>query len=376
MSGRRGRGRGRGSKLWRSRVTPYPPPRIIRPIFDWTEVGDHFPRATPPLDTSLLSQLLTKRIQEITPSSDEQAIVQGFCTKVISLVENMILTGEGENLVLDEIRLVGSHKKGDALAGNMVADLVVLLREVPTEALVSNLSDKLVELLNSSQKTQVTYNRLSPYVFELINSDKAVTRIMATSTGDKVYQAPYDEELMKPFTHALRMIRHAKWWEDNTSHIKIVRSLVRILKDLQRHVPGLSHLNSWYIELLCNCAMIPLRGDEPLSIVDSFRRIFMLLSAGLFLPGSIGIPDPCEESDDGIHDNLALHHCDELTRNAQTILQLLHLGAFKDVLHIDGASANFTDANVVGEVTISVAQPVCEKAQTQDIVLARTQEVQ
>ena len=29
-----------------------------------------------------------------------------------------------------------------------------------------------------------------------------------------------------------------------------VRSLVRILKDLQRHVPGLSHLNSWYIELL------------------------------------------------------------------------------------------------------------------------------
>ena len=40
-----------------SRVTPYPPPRIIRPIFDWTEVGDHFPRATPPLDTSLLSQV-------------------------------------------------------------------------------------------------------------------------------------------------------------------------------------------------------------------------------------------------------------------------------------------------------------------------------
>ena len=34
--------------------------------------------------------------------------------------------------MLDEIRLVGSHKKGDALAGNMVADLVVLLREVPT----------------------------------------------------------------------------------------------------------------------------------------------------------------------------------------------------------------------------------------------------
>ena len=40
--------------------------------------------------------------------------------------------------------------------------------------------------------------------------------------------------------------------------------------------------------------MIPLVGDEPLSLVDGFKRIWELLSAGLFLPGSIGIPDPCE----------------------------------------------------------------------------------
>ena len=29
-------------------------------------------------------------------------------------------------------------------------------------------------------------------------------------------------------------------------------------------------------------------------IAQSYKRIFQLLSAGLFLPGSIGIPDPCE----------------------------------------------------------------------------------
>ena len=44
----------------------------------------------------------------------------------------------------------------------------------------------------------------------------------------------------------------------------------------------------------CHCAVLPLYGDEPLSVVDSFRRVFQLLSAGLFLPGSIGLPDPCE----------------------------------------------------------------------------------
>ena len=34
--------------------------------------------------------------------------------------------------MLDEVRAVGSLKKGTALAGNIVADVVVLLRDLPT----------------------------------------------------------------------------------------------------------------------------------------------------------------------------------------------------------------------------------------------------
>ncbi len=51
-----------------------------------------------------------------------------------------------------------------------------------------------------------------------------------------------------------------------------------------------------YVYLLsqANCAVIPLVGDEPFPLVDAFKRVWQLLSAGLFLPGSIGIPDPCE----------------------------------------------------------------------------------
>ena len=65
------------------------------------------------------------------------------------------------------------------------------------------------------------------------------------------------------FSHALRMIRHTRWWEEHTSHLRryirmkitsnvlfSVRSLVRILKSMQSHVPGLAHLNVWYLELL------------------------------------------------------------------------------------------------------------------------------
>lgn len=44
----------------------------------------------------------------------------------------------------------------------------------------------------------------------------------------------------------------------------------------------------------CHCASVPLHGGEIMSVVQSYKRVFQLLSAGLFLPGSIGIPDPCE----------------------------------------------------------------------------------
>ena len=46
----------------------------------------------------------------------------------------------------------------------------------------------------------------------------------------------------------------------------------------------------------CHCASVPLHGGEIMPVAQSYKRVFQLLSAGLFLPGSIGIPDPCEVS--------------------------------------------------------------------------------
>ena len=80
--GRRGRGRGRdgGPGYWREPrdmcvfctlhvltcaeslyFLPYrpelPPPPLIRPIFDWSEVSEHFPQAAPQLDFTFLTQV-------------------------------------------------------------------------------------------------------------------------------------------------------------------------------------------------------------------------------------------------------------------------------------------------------------------------------
>ena len=46
-----------------------------------------------------LLQLLTSRVQEISPPADEQSVMRKLCSKVVTVVQNLILTGEGEELV-------------------------------------------------------------------------------------------------------------------------------------------------------------------------------------------------------------------------------------------------------------------------------------
>ena len=51
-------------------------------------------------------------------------------------------------------------------------------------------------------------------------------------------------------------------------------------------------LNLFLLLSQAHCAVISLVGDEPLSLDDGFRSVFELVSAGLFLPGSFGNPNP------------------------------------------------------------------------------------
>lgn len=348
----------------------------MRPIFDWSEVGETFKQASQQVDYTFLTQLLTSRVQDISQSVEDLSAVQSQCTKVVTVIQNLILTGEGEELMLEEVRAVGSMKTMTSLAGNMVADVVVLLKDVPDTSMVTRMCYKVADILNSANEEHrdeesdsdglITVQILSEFAFELADSKNVITRVYVTTLGAKIYSTnAQDNAEFRPFREHLRMIRHSRWWEDNAAHLKSIHNLVRILKDMKKHIPGLQSLNPWYIQLLANCAVIPLVGDQPLSLTDAFKRVWELLSGGLFLPGSIGIPDPCEESDVGIHDNLAPHECDELTRNAQTILMMLSYGAYREVLAVEGASpVKFNEPYSFGGVTLDIAAPAVDRPTT------------
>ena len=88
-----------------------------------------------------------------------QAAVQNLVTKVTTVLDNLIVTPDAAELVsrltcsyrcllfeffswsyhdffssqgLEEVRAVGSHKKGTMLLGHPVADLAVILKKLPT----------------------------------------------------------------------------------------------------------------------------------------------------------------------------------------------------------------------------------------------------
>ena len=57
-----------------------------------------------------------------------------------------------------------------------------------------------------------------------------------------------------------------------------------------------------------------------------YRRALQLLAAGCFLPGSVGIVDPCESGQIRAHSVLGLEEQDLLCSTAQTILRALAHG--------------------------------------------------
>lgn len=244
-----------------------------------------FPRVTPVPDDGALLQALTKRNQELTPTDKEQAALNNLVTKVSSVFDNLVLApGDFTACQIEEVRQVGSFKKGTMRTGNIVADIVVILKTIPTKESIEALSKKVEESLKESMKTEVIPKtdilsvQLTEKGFDVFNSQAKVVVLIATVPQNiRKVEAP---EFQKNLTSSLSAIRHVRWFEENSN--SSVKVLIRILRDLATRFNEFAPMNPWTIDLLANFATLshPNANRQALTLSQAFRRVFQLLAAG------------------------------------------------------------------------------------------------
>lgn len=232
---------------------------------------------------------------------------------------------------------------------------MVILKTIPTKESIEALSKKVEELLKESMKTEVIAKtemitvQLGNKGFDIFNWQARICVLIATLPPNirKVENA----EMQKHLINNLSAIRHVRFFEENSN--SSVKVLIRILRDVASRFEALSVMNPWMIDLLANFAILSNSNRQALSLNQAFRRIFQLLAAGFFLPGSSGLLDPCENVPVRIHTCLTLEQQDSLCMTAQTLLRILSHGGFKVILGTEKKENLISEMSVFDGIVIS-----------------------
>jgi interleukin enhancer-binding factor 2 len=329
--------------------------------FDFTLGEAFFPRVKPAIDDAEFTQALLKRNQDLTPSPQEQASVLNLVTKIQTVMDNLIVAPAGfESCQIEEVRQVGSFKKGTMVTGRNVADMVVILKTLPTAEAVSGLATKVVEELRKLNPPEVVSLNVSEEGFHIANREAAV-RVLITTILLNFRKLDSEIHLnLKVMQRHMAAIRHARWFEENAHHSSI-KVLIRVLRDMKTRFEGLEALTPWIIDLLAHYAIMNNPTRQALAINLAFRRCLQLLSAGIFLPGSQGIMDPCEQGTVRVHTSMSLEQQDMVCLTAQTLLRVVAHGGYKQVLGLLRGANLTSDMSVWDGVVVSPLDKAYEK---------------
>lgn len=356
--GMRGRGRaGRPGGMFKPKVfVPHLP-------FDYYVCEQNFQKVKPPPDDNALTQALLKKNQDLTPTSAEQTSILNLMNKIQSVLDTLIVSPKTlDACQIEESRQVGSFKKGTMMIGNNVADIVVILKTLPTGEAVQALANKVQEDIKAMDSSLKLTHQMTEAGFDLKLPDGATAKVLISTIHQNLNKLDPELHLKQKLQqNHLTAIRHSRWFEENAHHSSI-KVLIRILRDLRNRFEGLQPLTPWIIDLLAHYAIMVHPSRQPLPINIAFRRVLQLLAAGLFLPGSAGIPDPCDGGGTfRAHTVMSLEQQDLVCLTAQNLLRILSHGGYKSILGIGGPKKVDTETTVLEGVVITPLTPVYEK---------------
>ncbi|ELU03643.1 hypothetical protein CAPTEDRAFT_148485 [Capitella teleta] len=365
MGPMRGGMRGGGNMMPFKQGSPFKP-FIPHLPFDLVQCETAFPRAKPPQDDKAFSDSLLKRAQELAPTPQEQTAVLNLVTKINTVLDNLVVApGSFESAQLEEVRQVGSFKKGTMMAGHNVADIVVILKTLPTVEAVQALANKVIEELRISDPREVLSMLTNESGFE-ISSSEATVKALVTTIPPNLKKLDSDLHLDgKIMQGHLAAVRHSRWFEENAFHSGI-KVLIRLIRDLRNRFEGFEPLTPWIIDLIAHYSILNNPSRQPLLIHIAFRRFLQLLAAGFFIPGSAGIVDPCEQGNVRIHTVMTLEQQDQVCCCAQTLLRVLSHGGYREILGLQGNPRIATEMSVWEGVVVTPSDKAYEKIEREE----------
>jgi len=332
-------------------------PFMPRQPFDMILAEEAFPRVKPAPDETAFTQALLKRNGDLSPTPQEQASVRNLVTKIQAVIDELIVNPGSFDAFIDEVRQVGSYKKGTMMTGHNVADMVVIFKTIPTKKVIEDLLNKLLEQMRSHEPTDTLSGAMIPSDRGFkVCTDEASVCVLVTTMPHNFKKLDQEVHIdFKIMQCHLAAIRHSRWFEENAHH-STIKVLIRLLRDLRGRFQGFEHLSTWMIDLLAHYSVMNNPTRQALPINVAFRRALQLLSAGIFLPGSAGISDPCENGMLRVHTALDFSQQDVVCLTAQTLLRVLTHGGYKQILGLEGNASIATEMSVWDGIVVSALE--------------------